>query len=151
MLTVGQINERISELRSKIAVTEGMILHIRATYIPSESAEAELYFTRSDYGRVPVLHINKALADYTDYVLSLEAEIQMLESQEVRQEEKILAKPEKKEDGTQGGSEDSPAATNVAHRRVGPAGKQSSQRVREVVPGGAEAKGEPQPDAASGG
>jgi len=87
MLTVGQLNEQISLLRSKIAVTEGIVLYLKTHYMPSDGGPAEMYFTRSDYGKVPPSHIERTIADYVEYLDSLKIEL-------VRLEEVPIAVPE---------------------------------------------------------
>jgi hypothetical protein len=79
MLTVGQINEQISLLRSKIAVTEGIVLYLKTHYMPSDGGPAEMHFTRSDYGKVPPSHVERTIADYVEYLDSLKIELARLE------------------------------------------------------------------------
>lgn len=83
MPTVGQINSKISELRSKIAVTEGVILYLKTNFMPGESADAEMHFTRPDYSRVPPPHIEATMADYVEYMDQLKAELSQWENTSV--------------------------------------------------------------------
>lgn len=80
MLTVGQINEKISELRSKIAVTEGIVLYLKTHYMPSDGSQAEMHFTRTDYGKVPPRHVEKTIADYVEYLDALKVELHQMEN-----------------------------------------------------------------------
>lgn len=80
MLTVGQINEKISELRSKISVTEGVVLYLKTHYMPSDGSQAEMHFTRTDYGKVPPRHIEKTIADYVEYLDALRVELHQMEN-----------------------------------------------------------------------
>jgi hypothetical protein len=80
MLTVGQINEKISTLRSKIAVTQGLVLYLKSHYMPSDGTTAEMHFTRSDYGKVPPDHVEATIADYVDYLDTLKIELEKWEN-----------------------------------------------------------------------
>ena len=86
MTTVGQINEKISSLRSKIAVTEGVVLYLKTHYMPGENSTPEMHFTRSDYGKVPADHIEKTIADYVEYLDSLKIDLAKLENTEIEVE-----------------------------------------------------------------
>jgi hypothetical protein len=96
MPTVGQINDKISELRSKIAITEGLVLHLKTNYLSSDSGDAEMHFMRADNGQVPQGHVQSTIADYVEYVDTLRAELEQWEGMNVVMPEpaKLVAKPE---------------------------------------------------------
>jgi hypothetical protein len=93
MLTVGQLNEKISMLRSKIAVTEGLVLYLQTHYMPSDGSTAEMHYTRSDYGKVPPAHIEATIADYVDYLDSLKIELDRLENTPLAMPEVVKLAP----------------------------------------------------------
>ena len=62
-LSAGTIVDKISELRSKIAVLEGLVLYLEANYKGSDAGEAEMRFTRRDFATVPQAHIDVTIAD----------------------------------------------------------------------------------------
>lgn len=144
MLTVGQLNEKISMLRSKIAVTEGIVLYLKTHYMPSDGATSEMSFTRSDYGKVPPKHVEATIADYVDYLDSLKIELEKLENtpltlpepaklaptQEALPETKAAAEPEKKPVATEpkkNGSHPAPTPSpaQVAAAKAPPARKEA--------------------------
>jgi hypothetical protein len=86
MLTVGQINAKISELRSKIAVTQGVVLYLKTHYMPSDGAPTpEMHFTRSDHGKVPPEHIEATIADFVDQLDTFKHELNELENTPIGQ------------------------------------------------------------------
>jgi hypothetical protein len=118
MSTFREINKKISELRSKIAVAEGLVLYLKTHYLPHEltKAPAEMHFTRDDYGRVPYDHIASYSVDLVDHLDTLKYELNQLEespTSQVPQEKEIKmktktekAKGKKGEHGTEDRSKD---------------------------------------------
>jgi hypothetical protein len=80
MLTVGQITDKISEIRSKIAVYEGTVLHLKANYKSTDAGPAEMHFTRSDGAIVPEEHIDRFIDDTVFVVDGLRAELSQWEN-----------------------------------------------------------------------
>jgi hypothetical protein len=117
MLTVGQLNAQISLLRSKIAVTEGLILYLKTHYMPSEAGDAdpEMSFHREDdYGRVPPGHINSSIEDYVDYLDGLRAKLSELEGTGVIPEAIKPVEPPVLEEGKTTEAEEPPPAPTPA-------------------------------------
>ena len=83
MPTVGQINAKISELRSKIAVYEGLVHYLKTNYLPSDHSDAEMSFTRTDFVRVPPPHIEASMADLVEKVDQLRVEMEKWEEMPV--------------------------------------------------------------------
>lgn len=94
MSTIRETLRQISELRSKIAVTEGIVIHLKTHYLPSERSEAEMHFMRDDHGRVPAEHISAAMADYVLYLDKLREDLDALENAPAP----VLEKPKPKID-----------------------------------------------------
>lgn len=83
IVSAGYILDKISETRSKIAVIDGLMLHLRANYLPSDAGEPEMRFFRNDYAPVPASHIHEAIRDYETIRNKLMGEIIRLESVDV--------------------------------------------------------------------
>ncbi len=84
MPTAGHIAEKISELRSKIAVTQGIVLHLRANFLSSnDKVPAEMYITRSDGTTVSSPHIEAAIEDYLEYMGQLTTELEHWENTQI--------------------------------------------------------------------
>lgn len=82
-LTVGQISDKISELRSKIAIQEGVALYLEANYKSSDAGSSEMHFTRNDHARVPEAHIDRYVEDTVEVLDTLRAELLQWESMPV--------------------------------------------------------------------
>ncbi len=79
-ISAGTVVDKISEVRSKIAVFEGLVLHLKSNYVASEdSGEAEMRFYRGDYAPVPEPHIETALLDIESLVLDLREQLSQWE------------------------------------------------------------------------
>jgi hypothetical protein len=80
MPTVGQITDKISELRSKIAIHEGLVLYLRANYVSSDAGAAEMHLTRNDHATVPEDHIKAHMGDMVDYIDELRYQLTQWEN-----------------------------------------------------------------------
>lgn len=132
MSTVGQINKKISLLRSKIAVTEGVVLYLKTHFMAAEPSEPEMRFTRSDYGQVHQDDVGESIADFVEYLDSLKLELAALEQTPVSlpvtklqpelrptpPKPRIVAtpKPKEKVNGTESRSKDQPPAKQALPR-----------------------------------
>ena len=83
-LTVGQISDKISELRSKIAIQEGVALYLEANFKSSDAGNSEMHFTRNDHARVPEAHIDRYIEDAAEHLSVLRAELHQWESMPVQ-------------------------------------------------------------------
>ena len=63
MITAGAASDKISELKSKLAIYAAWADLIEANYMPSDSGEAEAFVGRSDGGRVSEAHFRSFLED----------------------------------------------------------------------------------------
>lgn len=82
-LTVVQIMDKVSELRSKIAIYEGLILYLKANYKSSDAGEAEMSFTRDDHATVPEVHVDTFIKDAVDTLDQMRVELEHWESMPV--------------------------------------------------------------------
>lgn len=80
MATVGEINGQISELRSKLAVAKMLVLYLKTNYMPADGGQAEMFVTRTDFGRVPADHIELTSADLVEYMDGLQKDLERLEN-----------------------------------------------------------------------
>jgi hypothetical protein len=80
MPTVGQIADKISELKSRIAIAEGLQLYLRANYMSSDAGEPEMTFTRDDWATVPEAHIKTHLADVDEQLNEYREELEAWEN-----------------------------------------------------------------------
>lgn len=72
-ISAGSVVDKISEVRSKIAVFEGLVLHLKSNYLTSsDSGEAEMKFYRGDYAPVPEAHVRASLVDLESLVMDLQ-------------------------------------------------------------------------------
>jgi hypothetical protein len=79
-ISAGNIIDKISELRSKVAAYEGLVLHLRSNYMSiDEDGEPELRFHRGDYAPVPEQHIELVISE-------IEALVRELREQQVEWE-----------------------------------------------------------------
>lgn len=71
MPTIRQALAKVSELRSRAAMIEALMLHLKAHYTDDDSGEAEMKFVREDAAIVPQVHVKDFqmwLADQLDLV-----------------------------------------------------------------------------------
>ena len=61
MPTVGEMVEKISELKSESAILKQLIMYLESYYKSSDSGEADMKITRDDHAYVPELHIDKVI------------------------------------------------------------------------------------------
>lgn len=83
MTTAGQLANKISELRSKIAVISAVIQYITANYMPSRDKQKippEMFFTREDGAAVGSNHVVLCVDDFDAQRTQLQAELEELEN-----------------------------------------------------------------------
>lgn len=78
--TVKEISEKLSLLRSRVAVFDGILNHVQTNYVGSADVQPEAAFIRSDYGVVPQEHLIDTLALITEWIAAANTEIESLES-----------------------------------------------------------------------
>jgi hypothetical protein len=83
MPTVGQITDKISELKSKIAIKESLITYVQSNYMSSDAGSPEMTFQREDYATVPEVHISRFVDEAVDEVGQLRAELEQWQSLDV--------------------------------------------------------------------
>jgi uncharacterized protein YlzI (FlbEa/FlbD family) len=80
-LTAGQLVSKISEFRSKIAVLESLVLHLRTNYLSTEGRAEddiippEFYVTREDGSRVSETHVQASIEDVLTQISTLREEV----------------------------------------------------------------------------
>lgn len=77
--TVKQIAQKVSLLRSQVAVYEGLLHHLQSNYVGTADTEPESTFVRSDYGVVPPDHLEQTMALIAEMASTATAEISALE------------------------------------------------------------------------
>ena len=77
--TVKQIAQKVSLLRSQVAVFEGLLHHLQSNYVGTADTEPEATFLRSDYGAVPPDHLEQTMALIAEMASTATAEIAALE------------------------------------------------------------------------
>lgn len=82
-ITAGNALSKISEIRSKIAIFEGLIMYLRANYVSSDAGEAEMRFTRSDYATVPEKHVEVSVHELQEQIENMQRELEEWESLEL--------------------------------------------------------------------
>ena len=80
MTTVKQIAEKVSLLRSRVAVYEGWLHHLQSNYVGTADTPPESVFLRADYGAVPREHLDHVMALVAEMISTAEAEIAELEA-----------------------------------------------------------------------
>lgn len=113
-ITAGQISDKISELRSKIAVWQHLISLLTANYMSATDAAAELKLPRDDGATVTPLHFDAALDDLNQLVSKArddletwsslvfdEAETREVETPKVPETKKVKNEPGKAIRGNQ--------------------------------------------------
>lgn len=78
-ISAGTVVDKISEVRSKIAVFEGLILHLKSNYLPSDAGDPEMKFYRGDYAPVPSSHVDSAVVDIEHHLLDLREQLSQWE------------------------------------------------------------------------
>jgi len=78
-ISAGTVVDKISEVRSKIAVFEGLILHLKSNYLPSDAGDPEMKFYRGDYAPVPSSHVESAIIDVEHHLLDLREQLSQWE------------------------------------------------------------------------
>jgi hypothetical protein len=74
-ISAGTIVDKISEVRSKIAVFEGLVLHLKSNYLPSDAGDPEMKFYRGDYAPVPAPHVEASIGDVEHHLLDLREQL----------------------------------------------------------------------------
>lgn len=97
--TVKQIYQKVSLLRSQVAIYEGLLHHMQSNYVGTADTEPESTFIRSDYGVVPPEHLEQTMALIAEMASTATAEIAALEDLVVvspqKPEPQALAKEKK--------------------------------------------------------
>lgn len=78
--TAGEIADKISELRSKVAVQETLISQLRANYMSSDAGAGELRIQRQDGAVVPDHHFQVCIKDMDTMINELRGELEEWES-----------------------------------------------------------------------
>lgn len=115
MPTVGQIVDKISELRSKIAISDYTLRHLRTYYFASDHGEAEMKLYRDDQALVSEGHVRAYLDDLDSQLKEYKAELKHWESLAVPVETaKTMAKGKRNAGITvaRGGGQNQPAAAD---------------------------------------
>jgi len=86
--TVKQIAQKVSLLRSQVAIYEGLLHHMQSNYVGTADTEPESTFIRSDYGIVPQDHLEQTMALIAELASTATAEIAALEDLVVVQPQK---------------------------------------------------------------
>lgn len=93
MPTIRQAMEKISELRSRTAVIEMLMLYLDANYVDDDSGEAEMSVTRDDAAIVPQEHIKEFQAWLAEQVDQADSEIEEWESMQLLEPEEKPVTP----------------------------------------------------------
>lgn len=80
MITAGAASDKISELRSKLAIYAAWTELIETNYLPSDGADAETSISRADGGRVVEAHFRSFLEDVEARCEELREELSEWES-----------------------------------------------------------------------
>lgn len=88
-ISAGTIVDKISEVRSKIAVFEGLVLHLKSNYLPSDAGDPEMKFYRGDYAPVPAPHVEASIGDVEQHLLDLREQLAQWEGIIVEMEETV--------------------------------------------------------------
>lgn len=74
--TAGAVADKISELRSKIAVFETLCAQIRNNYLSSDAGPGELRITRKDGATVTQGHLKVSITDFEEHITALHEELE---------------------------------------------------------------------------
>ncbi len=72
-LKVGEVLEKVSELKSKKAIASQIVMYLQAHYLSSDTGSAEMRITRDDSHMVPEEHVKAFINDLSDNVDEIEA------------------------------------------------------------------------------
>lgn len=120
--------DKISEIRSKISVFEGLILYLRTNYLSSDTGDAEMRYTRSDHASVPEAHVEATIHELETKISEYRDELEQWENLELDAEETVeggqVRKKKNKgkkesEHGTVSGDQDHPAAIGARRSQAG--------------------------------
>lgn len=75
--------EKVSELKSRTAVIEMLMLYLDANYLDDDSGEAEMSVTRDDAALVPQEHIKEFQAWLAEQVDQADSEIEEWENMQL--------------------------------------------------------------------
>lgn len=111
-IKLGQLVDKISETRSKLAVFQNFRLHLQSNYLSTEAGEPEQKIFRGDYAPVPEVHVHASIAEIDQQIAEFEELLKQLEGTEVDVDTGggATASPKKKfgkkekTDGTEGGN-----------------------------------------------
>ncbi len=83
MITAGSILTKVSELRSKVAIVEALILHLTNNYITTEDEKGktppEMVLAREDFSAVPETHITSLIQDLRETADAYQEELKQWE------------------------------------------------------------------------
>lgn len=117
-ITAGSVVDKVSEIRSKIAVFEGLLLYLRSNYLSSDAGDAEMRFARADYATVPEAHVEGAMHELETRLKDFRDELHQWENLSVNVDDQPAQKNKKKKEtanATDRGNQDQP--TSSAARR----------------------------------
>lgn len=95
--TVAQLIELVAQLKSRKAVFQTLITHLRTCYCETDSGPAEMRVIREDLGVVPGLHIEKAIIELETMIDLTNAELEELQNQPFGGSPPPAASPETKQ------------------------------------------------------
>jgi len=111
MPTVGQILDKLSKLKSRIAILEGVQHHLQANYLNSDAGAADMCFVRSDHGVVPQKHVEEFVGELSEMIEEAHSQLEEWEMLPIQQEDKQppkllagLKKKKKRDDGSNASS-----------------------------------------------
>ncbi len=81
--TVKEITDRVSLLRSRIAICEGLVMHLETNYIGSDSVQPDGSFVRGDTATVPQEHIEDEIHRFNTTIAEALVEIDTLEAMSI--------------------------------------------------------------------
>lgn len=88
-IKAGAVISKISEIRSKIAIFEGLILYLRTNYLSSETGDAEMRYTRSDHASVPEAHVEASIHELETTISEYRDQLEEWENLELNAEETV--------------------------------------------------------------
>lgn len=81
--TLLEVMELISKLRSRKAVYQTAISHLRTFYKDSDAGKAEMRITREDLAVVTQPHVDDSISEMMDRVEEIDVELELLQNQPV--------------------------------------------------------------------
>jgi hypothetical protein len=129
-IKAGAVISKISEIRSKIAIFEGLILYLRTNYLSSDTGDAEMRYTRSDHASVPESHVESSIHELETTISEYRDQLEEWENLELNAEEtveggKVRKKKDKGKDKKENehasvsGDSDQPTAIGARRAQAG--------------------------------